>query len=290
MNTTRFAVAGLPFMLGAGVLLGCSSGEPKSAPQGNQHAHGTKSPESLGSGHADHAGHGDAAELVVSTQPAKPAAGEPTTLKLMVHSSSGKMVNKFEETHTKLAHLIVVREGLDEFAHLHPDVDERGNMTVDHVFPKGGEYRLFLDHKPRGGDASTAKSKLQVDGDAPEAAKLAVTAPGQVSAAGIQANVTLEKNEKATIVGFDLADNDGKPLSDLRQYLGAMGHLVVISADGEQYVHAHPLTDEPGTTRVEFEVHFPSTGLYKMWGQFQRQDAVITIPAVMEVKSTDHAH
>jgi hypothetical protein len=33
---------------------------------------------------------------------------------------------------------------------------------------------------------------------------------------------------------------DGKPVNDLTPYLGAMGHLVIISQDLKQFVHSHP--------------------------------------------------
>ena len=291
MNTKSVAVQ-LCCMLGTGMLAGCNSEASKVAPQSQQHAHREKLPES-GNGHGDHGKHGNhdaAAELIVRTEPSKPEAGKTTKLTLMVHSAMGKMISEFEETHTKLAHLIVVRKGLDEFAHLHPDVDAQGNLTVDYEFPQGGKYKLFLDHKPRGGTASTANAELSVSGNSPEVSKLVANVPGEVLVNGLQAKVTLKQDGKSTVVAFDLRADADKPLADLRPYLGAMGHLVVISADGEQYAHSHPLTDEPGTSRVEFEVHFPAAGLYKMWGQFQRQDEIITVPAVVHFKVGEHAH
>ena len=69
-----------------------------------------------------------------------------------------------------------------------------------------------------------------------------------------------------------------------------MGHLVVLSADGAQYVHAHPLTEKSPDGKVEFEVHFPGPGIYKAWGQFQRDGKVVTIPAVVKIEATVQHH
>jgi hypothetical protein len=62
-----------------------------------------------------------------------------------------------------------------------------------------------------------------------------------------------------------------------------MGHLVVLSADGREYVHAHPLDKSEKPNLVVFDVHFPAAGLYKAWGQFQRQSMVYTVPVVIQV-------
>jgi hypothetical protein len=49
-----------------------------------------------------------------------------------------------------------------------------------------------------------------------------------------------------------------------------MGHLVIISADGKHYVHAHAVERKFANAVVEFAAHFTQAGIYKAWGQFQR--------------------
>src|SRR5829696_1507922 len=76
-------------------------------------------------GHHDHSpNHSGPDQLVVRTEPAAPRPGEPVTLRLMVHTADGGMVTDFATAHDQKVHLIVVRDGLDEFAHLHPAVDD----------------------------------------------------------------------------------------------------------------------------------------------------------------------
>ena len=110
-----------------------------------------------------------------------------------------------------------------------------------------------------------------------------------------QADVALGKGEKVsevckqlgiskqTPIVFDLSDEHGQPVNDLEPYLGAMGHLVILSADGKQFVHAHPDAAAEKSNKVKFGAHFPNAGIYKGWGEFQRAGTVHTIPFVIEV-------
>lgn len=61
-------------------------------------------------------------------------------------------------------------------------------------------------------------------------------------------------------------------------------YLVIISADGRDYVHAHPLSEARTAPdgAVEFAAHFPRPDIYKAWGQFQRGGSVFTVPFVLE--------
>src|SRR5687768_7985910 len=110
-------------LLLAMALLGCSPS--KTAPDADHSQHGA-------SPHARHDAHHESAMLIVQTEPAAPVAGKPVRLKLMIHAADGSMSREFEIVHEKLVHLIIVREGLDEFAHVHPDVDDQGNLAITH--------------------------------------------------------------------------------------------------------------------------------------------------------------
>jgi hypothetical protein len=79
-----------------------------------------------------------------------------------------------------------------------------------------------------------------------------------------------------TTLMFRLSDAQGKPLTDLAPYIGAMGHCVVISEDTATYLHSHPqqlmtpAPDERGGPVVAFHTVFPKPGVYRVWGQFRR--------------------
>jgi hypothetical protein len=222
----------------------------------------------------------------VRTDPLRPEAGSETKLVLQIQDDDGTPIKKYDLLHEKLVHLILVREGLDEFAHLHPQVDAAGIITTEFVFPKSGTYRLFADHQPKGKPPGLAAGELVVNGDDKAAAALVPNTFNEVAIGEIKAHVAFKAGEPETSVRFHFQDADGKSVDDLQPYLGAMGHLVIISADGRDYVHAHPVSEAKTSPDgvVEFAAHFPKPGIYKAWGQFQRDGSVFTVPFVMQHK------
>ena len=269
-------LAGVAMALG---VAGCGGSTPEPQQAGGNHAHSEVDP------HEGHRQSGRDSMLMVSTMPSQPNAGEPAQLRLMIHAADGTMVKDFEITHEKQIHLIIVREDLGEFAHIHPEIDAAGNIEARFTFPTGGTYLVYADHKPAGQPQVTAKAKLEVEGDVPPAQQLSPNIPGDVSGGGLTATVSLQATGQETEITFDLRDDAGQPVGDLEPYLGAMGHLVILSGDGEEYVHSHPLEKEGSPAgQVRFAAHFAGTGLYKGWGQFQRDGQVRTIPFVIDVK------
>src|SRR5258708_16192297 len=65
---------------------------------------------------------------------------------------------------------------------------------------------------------------------------------------------------------FVLSEN-GKPVTNLQPYLGAGGHCVILSEDGRDYLHSHPLQPDgvtPTGPQINFHTHFPPPELYKI--------------------------
>jgi hypothetical protein len=234
--------------------------------------------------HAAHHGPQAASELIVATEPAEPVANQPVTLKLMIHSADGAMVKHFEVVHEEKVHLVVVREELDHFAHIHPAVDARGNLTIRHTFPTAGNYQLFADYKPVDGGHATATGSVSIGGESQQAPALIPNAPGDIAADGIQASISAEplKAGEAARVKFALQRERGGPAA-LEDYMGAAGHLMFVSAAG-RYVHVHPMADDAAKGTVEFAAHFPNPGLFKGWGQFKHDGQVRVVPFVVDVK------
>ena len=282
------------------VAVGCA-GKEESTPAAKPPAadHGGHADHAMPSkdGHGEHGGHENMKmatlrKLVVGTDPSKPQAGSPTKLVLQIQDDDGTPIKTFDLLHEKLVHLIVVREGLDEFAHLHPEVDASGMITIEFAFPKSGKYRLFADHQPQGQSPGLAEGELNVAGEFAAAESLKPDLPGNVTVGDVTARVTLKSTASETTVRFEFVNADGESITNLQPYLGAMGHLVVIGADGRDYVHSHPLSE--GQTapdgKVEFAAHFPKAGVYKAWGQFQRGGKVFTVPGVLKHEDQGQAH
>ena len=234
-----------------------------------------------------HAGVQAESMLMVRTEPAAIKPGEPVKLNLMIHDATGAVTKDFETVHEKKLHLIIVRDGLDQFAHIHPEIDRAGNITGTFTFPTAGKYRLYADHKPTGKKQATLIAEVNVAGTPPPPPELVPNTPGRVMGDDLAADIAIEKAKagEMTRIAFTLFDAAGKPVADLQPYLGAMGHLVVLSADGKQYVHSHPLVEGKSLGgAVAFAAHFPQPGVYKGWGQFQRSNTLHDIPFVVKIE------
>jgi hypothetical protein len=267
--------------------LGCSRhdqskpGEPGHADHTNTDP-AKKTPDE----HGGHAGGQAESMLMVRTEPAAIKVGEPVKLNLMIHDATGAMIKDFETVHEKKLHLIIVRDGLDRFAHIHPEIDQAGNITGTFTFHTAGNYRLYADHKPTGKKQAAPIAEVNVPGTPPPKPELAPNVPGRVKGDNLAADIAIVKAKagETTRIAFTLLDAAGKPVADLQPYLGAMGHLVVLSADGKQYVHSHPLEGKSSGGAVAFEAHFPHPGIYKGWGQFQRSATVHDVPFVVKIE------
>lgn len=214
-------------------------------------------------------------------------AGENTTIRIHIQDEDGKPVEQFDIEHEKLLHLIVVSKDLSFFNHIHPEYKGGGEFEIVTSFPAGGEYKLIADYVPTGGAKTTRTEWIKVEGDAEEPVPLKPDRRHTKIAAGVQ--VTLKNDHPQAgqefELGFELADAaTQEPITDLEPYLGAVGHVVILSEDTDDYLHVHPVDEDAQGPDAKFVTEFPSAGVYKIWGQFQRNGKLITVPFVVEVE------
>ena len=276
----RIAIAALL----AALAVGCSQKHDDH----NSDAKGEKSHDAAGGhkhGGDEHAGHMAALTALDLKTRDGLKAGTAVTLRFTVSDAGGKPVTAFAVAHDAKVHFILIRQGLDTFAHLHPEVDPAtGVLSAEYTFPTGGVYHLFADYQEPGGMPTTATARVEVGGDAPPAAGLKPDVPGLLAGEKVAARVSVEgtKAGSEAKVRFEVLDGD-KPATDLEPYMGAMGHLVVVSADGKRYVHAHPDERSEAKNVVTFGAAFPSPGVFKGWGQFKRAGQVRVVPFVVRI-------
>jgi hypothetical protein len=231
-------------LLSVVVAVGCSQQDRPTTGHENGHDHGEAKDAGHAHGSGGHEGHGAARTKLDVRAEGEPKAGVPTTLRMSIQGKGGQPVKEFKESHEARVHLIIVRAGLDQFAHLHPEVDaESGDLTVRYTFPVGGTYHLFADFQEQGAATGLAVGELKVAGETPPEPALKPDTPGTVTGDGLTAQVSIEgaKAGAEGTIRFVLSTPDGRPASDLEPYMGAMGHLNVVSADATQFVHSHPL-------------------------------------------------
>ncbi len=241
-----------------------------------------------------------------TTEPRIVKAGEPMTMGISLSDkATGQKVTRFETAHEKLMHLVVVSRDLSFFNHVHPDYSSDGTFKIRMTFTQGGEYRLYADVTPKGQGQHILTETLKVDGPGRSVVPLVPDRVLSKTVEGLAVTLTLDPpvlKPGGTKLAFSLKDaKTGKPVTDLSPYLGALGHCVIISEDTTEFLHAHP--QEAGETHGEhagahegrensgsggpevvFHTSFSKPGLYKVWGQFNRNRNILTIPFVLQVR------
>jgi hypothetical protein len=224
-----------------------------------------------------------------------PEAGSKTMLNISVTEKSGTPVREFELVHDKFMHLIIVGEDLSYFAHIHPTlVATEGNFTINHIFPESGNYKLWVDFKPKGGNQTLITFMADVKGLPTHSPRMPVydgVFIKESSDSNYQISLKLSQEtiiaKEDTDIVFNISDASGNPVMDLEPLMGAGGHSVIISSDIQEFLHVHP-TDEvepdwKGGPHIAFRTSFPKPGLYKVWGQFQHKGKTIMADFILEV-------
>ena len=233
--------------------------------------------------------------LQMETTPRVVKAGQRTTFRFAVrHPVTGAQVKDFATVHDKIFHLFVVSRDMEEFAHIHPEQQADGSFVIEHTLPKAGHYTLFSDFLPLGGGAQIVATPIVTAGIETDLvaskARLAPDPPWIRSADGVKVELL---NDQAQFLGGEEIDlvfrfanaSTDAPITDLQRYLGAWGHLLILSEDMTEYVHAHPREEtqpDPnagptGGPEVIFDALLPKPGRYRAWLQFQRNDRLTTV-------------
>ena len=220
------------------------------------------------------------------------AADKDVPLQFRILDSSGTPVTRYTESHNKLLHLIVVRNDLARFQHIHPVLDGNGTWRVAVDLSQAGDYRVLADFTPAGGSALTLGANVHVAGDYFPQQLPAVSTATDVHGYTVTLSGTPKVNESSTLTLT--VSRGGKPVTDLQPYLGAYGHLVALRASDLAYLHVHP-KGEPGDgvppagPEIGFHTAFPSSGDYRLCLDFQHQGEVRTAEFTVSVEDADSA-
>lgn len=229
----------------------------------------------------------------------------PTPYSFSITDESGSIIKDFAITHTRPMHIIVVRKDLANFAHLHPDLATSTGIFffTNLSFPTSGDYRIFADFAVNRDGQATIFEDLKV-GNGYETQALGADENNSIkNFNGYQ--VSLSSNGPLTTgreseLSFKIYKN-GKAVTNLEPYLGALGHSVIIGEGDLSFTHVHPMMtkDHTGHTEaqslaeevsiqdgtVAFVANFPKPGKYKAFTQFQHEGKIFTTDFVISVKA-----
>ncbi|WP_400192707.1 heavy metal-binding domain-containing protein [Hymenobacter sp. B81] len=217
--------------------------------------------------------------------PAAPVAGQPVELSFVpqVEGRDGDEV-LLDEVHERKMHLIIVSRDLAQFYHEHPESNAAGRYVVPLTFRQGGEYVLFQDYTPTGASHQLGRQQLTVQGPAYQP-----TAFNQEkltwAEGGYQATLSFDQPlQTGRSVAVRVTVRQGqRPVTNLDNYLGALGHMVIISADTERYLHVHPNAQKDKGPDIRFGTRFEAPGWYRVFLQFNHGGRVRTADFTLNV-------
>jgi hypothetical protein len=230
----------------------------------------------------------DGYTLDLLTDTAQP--GRSRLVELTITGPDGEPLHDYEVEHEKELHLIVVRRDFTGFQHVHPERDADGTWSVP-VDLRAGQWRVFADFKPAGGEGLTLGADLLVPGLVDVAPLTPETRTAQVDGFTVTLAGTLTPGADAELTLS--VSRDGEPVTDLQPYLGAYGHLVALRVGDLAYLHVHP-DGAPGDGRTEpgpgvvFYAAVPSDGAYHLYLDF-KHDGVVRTAAFSLATGSEHA-
>ena len=233
----------------------------------------------------------------LSISPAPVVAGSEARLDFLVNEKPGNIlipVTELELDHTKLMHVIGVREDLNEFFHIHPGPTQTlGVLSMNFIFKNSGRYKIWTEVKKDGVNHAFGHPEIFVTGDGSSSQKLVDFARNKI-VGSYQVSVKFAEpvvKGREVDLYFDIHTLAGQEV-EVEDFIGAPMHLTIIKDDLRQFIHAHP--EGSGHTSVlffnealahgreptvmsgadetlNFHVTFPEPGLYKAFAQFRPQ-------------------
>lgn len=236
-------------------------------------------------GGAGQANLGTTVELV-SSPPTH--AGQLCRLGFRLHDvATGRALTpaEIETTHTKKLHTMIVDRTLSDYHHLHPTYDADSGLFVAEFTPRSSQpYSAWHDYTQANGAHITTSNALPAAMRAPTLHPTISVAP-MAKAGGIVADTSGNAALKAGSGGMlhiSLKDAAGKPVTGLEPIMGAMAHLVGFSADGQHFMHCHPVAAT--ADGVDFHVEPAQAGPTKFFLQLRRNGQDVVIPFGLRVE------
>lgn len=237
---------------------------------------------------------------VVFDYPKPALPGEELGLSFSVFDASNAApVTDFNLLHEKELHLIIVDEDLVTFSHLHPERN-KNIFAINTTFVKDGNYRVYADFEPSGGSEQQFAFRLKVGESTESIVELnnneVEKTIDKYLVKLIEGKVlnTFEISAGTERIVFEIQNTEsGQPVTTLKPYLGAFGHLVMINTKTFQYIHVHPIETPatfgpnggPSVSFVPMGLYEPIIpGTYRIFAEFNPDNSLIMAPFTVTVE------
>lgn len=212
------------------------------------------------------------------------SAAKLTTWRFQIVDDHGMPVRRFERDQTKLLHLIVARDDMTGYQHLHPALAPDGTFSIRMKLSEPGRYRAIADF-------TIAKRRYVLGTDLVAPGRTTRTPlPAPSSTATVDGYAVSLKRPARLVAGKEspltfTVSRNGRPVTGLAPYLGASGHLVALHAPDLAYSHVHPTGKDLAHGSITFHAELHKAGAYRLFLQFRTGGRVHTAAFTQDVTS-----
>ncbi len=189
--------------------------------------------------------------------------------------------------HEKKMHLLLVRDDMTRFQHIHPEF-VHSSWTVKTTIPDQGVYQMYVDIAPFEEKAHVLRVPITIGGETKNPKVPEPNADWSAQDGGYSAKLMIDQplKTKETKQWVFAITQKGQPVTNLKPYLGAYGHVVELRHnDADDFFHVHPVTEEqPKDGKVVFEGTFPTKGRYTLYAQFNIEGDIKTFPITLDIE------
>ena len=216
-------------------------------------------------------------------RPSRPAGALKLDLTLVESEKSVTDQDLKIHNENKL-HAFVYDEALIEYHHEHPEyVSNRWTLPV--TLERDGRYYIWVQGMFADDDTEfSAYALITITNGLPAnptPPKLGNIRTGSVGNSRIAlSDLRLRAGQTAMPLLSITRSNGTQP--QITPYLGALAHVLIVSSEGDNILHVHPMA---GSSATELMVHtsFPAAGDYRVWVQFQDGGVLKTVPLAVSV-------
>lgn len=246
--------------------------------------------------------------------------GAPSTIEIWyTDKQTGEVFKDFKLMHGKIMHMVILKNDLSIFKHIHPyldsvtgrfmitlnmPLDDPDNFQTTNTITEGGMYMLMADvdirhvgmrmgHKMAHVMGTHTQKALKLDPVLPDG-----TIIKNFSQYKREYQVRMNTSQTAGCTGnlieFNIelflknTDGDFEVVTDAQDWLTAGAHSVWASKglmNGHHMYFAHMHSDLPdeGSTKFIFNFHddkIMKAGIQKVWFQIKHRDKILTIPFI----------
>jgi len=204
--------------------------------------------------------------------------GKEVLLKFTINDiQSKKPIPDLEIVHDKIMHVVLVRNDLKHFDHIHPKILESGVFTVPYKFSSSGTYRIWIDFTIDGMQ-HIVDFDINVPGNSETGEKDSLN--------GLKVNFSPPKEivaGKEIDLKFEIFDSNNKPIPITEKFLAANAHLIAIDEALQEFNHNHDENFNKDNI-ISFKYKFLKAGKYKIWVQFSTEGKTKTASFQVVVK------